>query len=297
MNADMNAVLTWADLQLLDAIVRERTLSGAARMLCVDQTTVSRHLTRIERRLEIRLFDRIGGRLSPAPELAPILGRLAVISEEAAIAIANLRRAQADLQSHVRIASVGFVSAHILAPALRRFSSENPRISLEIIVDDRLFSLERREADLALRLSNKAEEGALIKRIGAIEFRLYRPADTDPRDIRPVVRYSEDLDAMPEMRALNRTRPDATVPFRSNRLDSLIEAALSLGADIMLPERVGSADARFIVLDQPKTRAERPLYLLAHPERSRAPGVRAVMKWVEAEIKAWLSDLPIDGHD
>jgi hypothetical protein len=66
----MNAGSNWADLELLDHILRHRTLSGAAAALGVDQTTVSRRLAALERRIGSALFDRIDGKLVATPPLS-----------------------------------------------------------------------------------------------------------------------------------------------------------------------------------------------------------------------------------
>ncbi len=57
MNAN-SAALTFADLPLILALARERTLAGAAEQLDIDLSTVFRRLNALERRLHVRLFDR-----------------------------------------------------------------------------------------------------------------------------------------------------------------------------------------------------------------------------------------------
>src|SRR6185503_11962490 len=61
-------VLDWDDFRFLLAISREGTLSGAARALKVDQSTVSRRLSAIESAASAKLFDRTpeGYVLTPA---------------------------------------------------------------------------------------------------------------------------------------------------------------------------------------------------------------------------------------
>ncbi len=72
----MNAEAGWADLELAQRIAGAGTLSGAARALHVDQTTASRRLAALERRLGVALFDRVGGRLAPTQALGAVLDRL-----------------------------------------------------------------------------------------------------------------------------------------------------------------------------------------------------------------------------
>src|SRR5262245_62000129 len=64
--------LTVADLPLILALSRERTLAGAAERLDVDLSTVFRRLNALETRLRVRLFDRSprGYQLTSAGERA-----------------------------------------------------------------------------------------------------------------------------------------------------------------------------------------------------------------------------------
>jgi DNA-binding transcriptional LysR family regulator len=284
----MNAE-SWADLELLDHIVRAGTLSGASRALGVDQTTVARRLASLERRIGVALFDRIGGRLSPTPTLSMVLDRLRTISEEASLSMATLRHATAELKGHVRVTSIGFVLSRILAPSLAAFDHHHPGITLDFVADDQSLSFERRETDIAVRLGRTAEDSTLIKSLGRIRFRLCRPSGSslDKKGEGSVVRYGDALAHLPEMVALDRARPSARVALTSSRLDILIEAALSLGADIMLPERFAKLDPRFEIIDDPDGMADRPVYLLIHPERARVPSVALVAAWIERVMQEW----------
>jgi len=51
-------MLDWTDLRFLLAVARARTLSGAARKLGCDQTTVGRRIDALEKSLDRRLFRR-----------------------------------------------------------------------------------------------------------------------------------------------------------------------------------------------------------------------------------------------
>ena len=89
---------------------------------------------------------------------------------------------------------------------------------------------------------------------------------------------------MPEMIALMALRPDARVTARSNSLDVLAEAAASTGADVMLPVLKGGGDPRFAEVAGTRGAAFRDVYRLAHPERGKAPAVRAVARWIDATV-------------
>ena len=51
--------LNWDDLRIFLAVARARSLTGAARLLGISQPTVSRKLAALERRLGVKLFERV----------------------------------------------------------------------------------------------------------------------------------------------------------------------------------------------------------------------------------------------
>jgi len=286
----MGADIGWADFELLERIREAGTLSGATRALGVDQTTASRRLAALERRVGGALFARVDGRLVPAPSLAAVAERLRAMAELASVSAAVLQDAAIELRANVRVTSVGFVLARGLAPALAALAREHPGVCVEFVAEDRALSFERREADIALRLGPSAEDSTRVRKLGEIAFRLCRPASVaadSARDL-PVVHYGDELDETPEMQALRATRPQARVAFRSNRLDVLIEAALALEAEIMLPEPIVRGDPRFALVAEPDAAvAARPLYLMIHPDRVATPSVAVVAAWAGTSLQRW----------
>src|SRR5215510_2589709 len=74
MAANRPGALHVADLPLVLALSRERTLAGAAERLDIDLSTVFRRLNALEKRLRVRLFDRSarGYQLTAAGECAAV---------------------------------------------------------------------------------------------------------------------------------------------------------------------------------------------------------------------------------
>ena len=65
------------------------------------------------------------------------------------------------------------------------------------------------------------------------------------------------------------------------------EVMNALGAELMLPDVSGSRDPRFEAVDEPDATAERPVYLMMHPERARVPSVAAVAAFIEETMRGW----------
>jgi DNA-binding transcriptional LysR family regulator len=61
--------LTLRHIEVIRAVLRAGTVTGAARQLAVSQPALSRTLKNAETRLGLQLFERRSGRLSPTPEV------------------------------------------------------------------------------------------------------------------------------------------------------------------------------------------------------------------------------------
>lgn len=278
----MSAGIGWDELELISQIVAGGTLSEAARSLGVDQTTAARRLARIEAKLGSALFDRIERRLQPTPLLRTILPKLTAMAAVAEETSSQLRKVREEAAGSVRVSSVGLIHQTILAPALGSLTYANPNLEIDLMSEDRSVSFGEREADLAVRLGRGPEDNATIRRLGRMAFALYRSkTSSEPNGI---VTYGREYDEMPEAAALRALRPGARVHARSNHLDILVEAATSIGAEIMLPTLMGDADTRLSEVPGTRGTAFRDVYRLAHPERAKVPAVRAVARWIDTEV-------------
>lgn len=140
----------WDDLRVFLAVAREGTLSAAARAVDVHHSTISRRVAELEARLGARLFDRLprGYRLTGAGE--SLLTRVTRIEEDVLAIGRQVSGADAALSGVVTLTTVGDLTPW-LAGQLCTFRERYPAIEVEVLSDQRVFSLTRREADLALR--------------------------------------------------------------------------------------------------------------------------------------------------
>jgi DNA-binding transcriptional LysR family regulator len=156
--------LDWDDLRCFLAVALEGSTLAAARSLKLHQTTVARRIEALEQALGLRLFDRsaAGYALSSAgAELLPLAeeagGAAAAFAERAALI--GRRRKQI-----VRITTSDVLASLIITPALPSFTAAHPNVQIHTIIDDRKLDLSKGEADLALRVGSRPEEGDLIVR-------------------------------------------------------------------------------------------------------------------------------------
>lgn len=170
--------LSVADLPLILALSRERTLAGAAEKLDVDLSTVFRRLNALEKRLRVRLFDRSarGYQLTAAGERAA--GAAERVETELLTLDRDISGRDQQLSGRLRITASETLSHAVLPRLLANFHAEHPRIELILTIDNRIMDLSRREADVALRVRRPTDPALFGRRLVNLAWAFYAPAET-----------------------------------------------------------------------------------------------------------------------
>lgn len=133
-------------------VVETGSFSAAARLLRVGQPAVSKAIAALEERLGVRLLVRSTRALQPTDAGAAFYERALralAETEEADIAARGVGRG---LEGRLRVCvPVTFGRLHV-APALGAFLEAYPKLSLELVMDDRTVDLLSENIDVALRL-------------------------------------------------------------------------------------------------------------------------------------------------
>lgn len=169
----MNGVSDWDLWRTFLAVVREGSLSGAARALSLTQPTVGRHVDALEAVAGAALFTRSRGGLNPT-DLALSLVPHAQAMAAAAQALARAASGDsAQARGTVRLAASDIVGTFVLPPLLAAFRARHPAIAIELALSNRNEDLLRREADIAVRMVRPAQEAVVARRIGTVRIGLY----------------------------------------------------------------------------------------------------------------------------
>jgi DNA-binding transcriptional LysR family regulator len=152
------------------AVVREGSLSGAARRLGLTQPTVGRHVDALEQALAVGLFTRSQGGLSPTDSALALVPHAEAMSMAAeALQRAASGEAEED-RGTVRITASEMIGAEVLPPILARFREKHPRIVIELVLSNRTDDLIRRDADIAIRMIRPTQSSLVARKAG--EFRI-----------------------------------------------------------------------------------------------------------------------------
>lgn len=143
------------------------SLSAAARALGLSRPMVSRYLDEMDKWAGARLIHRTSRRLTitPAGEEALVKTRtLAQLSQAIGAASA------ADIPSGtLRVACAHFTAMHILAPMLPGFLARYPELRIEVEINNQPVSLVGERIDVAIRITDNPEPGAIARRLGDCE--------------------------------------------------------------------------------------------------------------------------------
>ncbi|EGY64606.1 Cyn operon transcriptional activator [Ralstonia pickettii] len=163
----------WELYRTFLAVVREGSLSGAARALGLTQPTVGRHVDALERALGMSLFIRTQQGLSPT-EAALSLRPFAESLEATSAALLRAASSQGEgVRGTVRITASEVVAVEVLPPILADLHAAYPELTLELVPSNRMEDLLRREADIAVRMHPPSQGVLVARHLGGIELGLF----------------------------------------------------------------------------------------------------------------------------
>jgi DNA-binding transcriptional LysR family regulator len=286
--------VNWDDYRVLLAVARERTLSGAARRLGVDQSTIGRRLAALEHAANARLFDR-----TPEGYMLTLAGEAVLPSieeiERAAIGVERtLVGHDLRLEGSVRVALSDSFAAWFVVPRLHALHAQHPGIHVDLVTGNQPVDLARREADLSLRMAKPEQPNLIARRIGSAAWALYASAQYLAARGMPdlhaglpghdVIGFETELRRTAGAVWLRDHAHHARVAFSTNSLLSLA-AAVAAGLGVSpLPCLYGDV--------QPDLRplaggviGHHEIWLVVHPDVRTSARVRLVMSFLTRLIE------------
>jgi DNA-binding transcriptional LysR family regulator len=288
-----NERLTWEDLRVLLAVSRGSSFLAAGRALGLSTSTVARRIGVLETHLGSRVVRRTASGTTLEPAAAPLVELAARIESELAVAARALEPGPEPLAGTVRV-SVGEGFVRLCARVAAAFRREHPQTRIELVADQRVADLSKREADIAIRTVKSASDTVVTRKLGELRYALYasdeylrraRSARITRGDIpsHDFVIYEGFLERQPEVRWL-RERGATRFPFRASNTDGILEGALcGQGiAALPVPLAEGLPALRRIRLEEEPP--SKPVFLAIHRDMRAVPRVRALADMLAAEL-------------
>jgi len=173
----MAANIGWELYRSFLGVLKEGSLSGAARQLGITQPTVGRHIAALETALGVVLFTRSPTGLLPTA-VAHTLRAHAETMERTAAALERAASSQGDeVRGVVRVSASEVIGVEVLPPIITALRRQHPHLRVELILTNRLIDLLQLEADIAVRMVRPSQEQLLARRVGLIEVGLHARDD------------------------------------------------------------------------------------------------------------------------
>ncbi|MBX3227157.1 MAG: LysR family transcriptional regulator [Labilithrix sp.] len=277
----------WDLYRTFHAVAQSGGFAAAARALGVSQSTISRHVARLEGRAGTPLFERsMPGKTTERG--AALLDAVRPMVEVAARADAALETASA-IDGEVTITTVGEIVRWVLAPNLAPLYRAHPRLRVTLLASNEVHSLAGGEADVALRMARPARGELVARRLAVASFALFAARSLRVDRDTPWLGVSGTLARVPEhrlaARALGGRAPRLLVPD----IDSLA-TAVAAGLGVAVLPRLYAAQRGDLVEVDPRALggrevgpfAARALWLVVHRSKRDLPKIRAVVAWLDA---------------
>ncbi|GKQ49188.1 LysR family transcriptional regulator [Bradyrhizobium sp. Ce-3] len=275
--------MEWSDLRVFLAVAREGTLGAAARKLGQSQPTMGRRLRELERALGQTLFQRTADGFVLTDEGASVLAHAERMEEEADALAREVVGQDRQLDGLLRISSSDWFGAHLLTPVLAEFARLQPRVVVELLTDARLYSLPRREADIAFRITPFDEAEVISRRLMHIAYGVYVRADSSfaprPGDGRgtPLITMDTAFGGMPDAVWLKKMMPNAHIVSRSNNREVQARMCAEGAGIAVLPRPLADSMTGLRLIDLGTPPPGRDTFVGYHRDLKRLVRLRALL--------------------
>jgi DNA-binding transcriptional LysR family regulator len=285
---------SWDDLRVLLALHRYRSFLAAGRALGMSTSSTARRIEALEKALGRPLVHRSSAGTSVEPEALELVN----LAEQFELGLRAVKRDEGDAAASgtVRLSlSDGFI-----VPVTRILSDlrrTHPALLFELVSENRMADLSRREADIGIRSARSTSPVLVQREVGRIPLGLYAARSYVERRVRDgrikrddmarhdFIGFETSLDKMPQAQWLIAQGAKRFV-FRSNSYFALREAAEQGQGILVLGAGLVTQDSELVRLETEARLPSVPVYLAYHRELRGVKRVRLVLDALEAAIRA-----------
>jgi DNA-binding transcriptional LysR family regulator len=271
----------WDDLRYVLAVARAGSLADAARRLGVAHSTVYRRITAFEEAHDVKLFERSGSGYAATDAAKELLVLAEALEAKVGEAERRLLGRDGTLSGEVTLAAPDAFGAKIAA-LLRGLAATFPEITLHLKLGSELVDLDKREADIALRVAAQPPGALVGKKLASVAYAVYGSANTTERWVVLDERYA----ATPQARWEAANVQPSQIAVRASDRTAFVQAVVGGVGVGLLPCALADQEPALERRGPLVAELSFPLWILVHPDRKDVPRVRAVRDFVAARLSA-----------
>lgn len=274
---------SWDLLRTFLAVIDHGSLSAAARELGITQPTAGRHISELEAATGHSLFLRSSAGLLPNEQAEALIPHARAMAYSAAALARTASGMAGQISGSVRISASEIVGVELLPEIIADLQERHPKLEVELSATDQVEDLLKRQADIAVRMTDPKQDALLVKHVGMIELgfhatRSYLERHGTPEDVAALAGHRlVGFDRqMPYIRALADRFPDAATTRFTFRADSNLAqfAAIRAGCGIGLCQVNLARRHQDLVRVLPEFRLPLPTWVAMHEDMKSMPRCR-----------------------
>lgn len=291
----MRSAFDWDLLQSFLAVARTGKLTGAAKRLKIDHSTLSRRLTALEGALGAKLFERRVSGYALTPQGEHLLRRAEAMESTVLAIQSDVAQSSSQVSGAVRIGAPDGFGTAVLAPAIGRLSAAHPDLDIELVATPRSFSLSRREADIAIGLSPPGHGRLRARKLTDYALGIYGAkaaealhagiASVEDLAARPFISYIDDLIFAPELDYIPSISKAIAPRIRSSNLIAQLQAAAAGAGLCVLPCFLADGDARLVRVLPDSVRLIRTFWMIVHADLHDLARIRVTCDFIAEEVR------------
>lgn len=283
----------WNLVRSFLAITRSGSLTAAAKRLKIDYSTLSRRITALEASLGAQLFDRrtSGSSLTDAGQR--LLEMAEQMDQLATAAAQSIGDSTLQANGAVRIGTTDGFGTKFLAPRLGGLSDQHPDLSIELVAMPREYNLSRREADIAVTVTQPSEGRLHARKLTDYELGLYasesylakHPKIGSIADIpsHRFISYIDDLIFSPELEYAHFVSPELRPAIKSSNLIAQLNSTVAGAGLCVLPCFMTNTEPQLVRV-LPSFKLIRAFWLMLHSDLRNIARVRVTADFIVEQV-------------
>lgn len=273
--------MNWDDLRYVLAVASAKSLAGAARDLGVNHTTVLRRVGAFEKQLGLRLFERLPSGYVLTAGGEELVAAARHIDDTVAVLDRKLAGQDLKLSGVLRVTATDTLMGSILPEVLSEFRASYPGIQVEVAISNLMFSLTKREADVAIRPAKNPPETLIGRRVAKVAFGIYgSPRYLSDRNDKDITRHrwlapDDSLAETTVAQWMRANLANSEVGVRADSLLALCQAARAGLGLAVLPCYLGDTTPDLVCVRRPVPEIETALWILTHEDLRHTARIRA----------------------
>ena len=278
----------WNDLRDILLITDAGSLSGAARIAGISQSTMSRRLSAIEAAGQPVFLRDETGRMSPNARGVEMVAA----AREMAVVYERLRAKMTHAPAPLRIAACDVTSRLFLQGVLPLWSAQSGSAA-EVTVHEDIYGVDPASYDVLLAPMAAVPQRSAGQSLGLVEMGLFAsPGYVTAHRIRgrlpslagqSVIRASKALADIDSYRWL--TMQGGTVSMLSPNVTTMLQACAAGLGIALLPVRLADSEARLLRLDGPVC-PPCEIWMITEAASAAEPRIAGFLKWARGQYRS-----------